>query len=137
MPVRMPETHRVRGWRRVLVLIANVNYFGTLTCHGCHKHIENEYPTIDHVECRSSGCDPKDINNTIVLCNSCNGRKCNRSVEETFGIEKRVEIEQYMATRLFSPDDLVKAREINKAFTKTADVLAAIALDAKSSAVVI
>lgn len=122
MPVRMKESHRVRGTKRILILMANVAHFGTITCMYCHKPIAG-YPHVDHIVSRASGGDAKSVANCVVACEVCNGRKCNRSVEETFGIEKRIEIEQYMATRLFSPDDLVRAREINRKYTKTFDIL--------------
>jgi hypothetical protein len=125
MPARMPETHRIRGTRRLLVIMANVNHYGQLVCHLCGKPI-NESPTIDHYECRSAGADPKDINNCIVAHNECNGRKCNKPAAAVFGQDVHDNIVKYMETRLFSPNDLSEARRINKEYTKTADKLMAV-----------
>jgi hypothetical protein len=125
MPVRMPENHRVRGSRRVMVLIGNVNKFNAIVCHYCLNPVVG-YPCIDHVECRANGGDAKDINNLIVACNTCNTRKGSKSVAEVFGQAKHDEICAYMDERNFSPNDLVKAREINRMFSKTADVLQAV-----------
>ena len=126
MPVRMSESDRIRGTKRVMIFIANVRTFGKITCHYCEKQIVFSFPHVDHFVTRKNGCDAKDINNCIVACEVCNGKKSGKSVIEVFGIEKHNEITKFMNTRIFTPNDLVMARKINKEFTQTKDVLTAV-----------
>lgn len=125
MPKRMSEKDRVRGTKRVLILIANANKYGQITCQYCNESIVG-YPCIDHFVSRATGGDPKAINNLVTACNTCNTKKGKKSVVEVFGQEKHNEIAEYMKVRLFSPNDLAKAREINRMYTKTKDVLQAV-----------
>lgn len=123
MPVRMPENQRIRGTKRVMIFIGNVRHFGRITCHYCHEPIVGHFPHVDHVIARANNGDAKDVHNCVVSCASCNGRKCATDIQEIFGKDKYNEVMKYLDSRVFSPNDLVKAREINRNFTKTADIL--------------
>lgn len=126
MPKRMNESDRIRGTKRVLIFIGNVRHFGAITCMYCHKPVVDQYPHVDHVISRSSGGDKKDVSNCVVSCEKCNGRKCATDIRIVFGEDKYNEVMSYLESRLFSPNDLAKAREINRMYTKTKDVLQAV-----------
>lgn len=126
MPIRMKESDRIRGTKRVIILIGNVRHFGVITCHYCHNPVVDHFPHVDHVIARANDGDAKDVNNCVVSCQRCNGRKCATDIREIFGDDKHNEIMEYLDSRLFSANDLVKAREINRMFSKTADVLQAV-----------
>lgn len=70
---RMLETDRIRGWRRMLVIIDNITRHGRLTCEWCGDSVEYA-PRIDHANPRALG-GGHEFDNLVVSCEHCNTTK--------------------------------------------------------------
>lgn len=97
MPIRMKESDRVRDAKRAVLLIENCTQYGYIVCEYCGEITMT--PQIDHFIPRSQGGAAKDLNNCVVSCPSCNGRRCDRSVAAVFGQEVEDRVINRLATR--------------------------------------
>lgn len=116
MPTRMPESHRVRGSRRIRCLIANVRAFDTLTCVYCKSELTTDnIPFIDHIIPRSQDGHLTHPDNLVVCCGPCNGRKGITNVVDVFGLDIAANVYHHINTRRLTEGDWQASIEIHKA----------------------
>ena len=119
--MRMLETDRVRGPRRVWLMIDSlIRHHGTLTCEWCGDNVQYA-PRIDHANPRSNGGAVHDRANLVVCCESCNTAKGDKPLT----IRQQHHLAAINASRVWNSDDWAAARRIAQYPTVTQRVNAA------------
>lgn len=110
----MKQSERIRGTKRLVVLLKNIQKYGVLTCMFCNTKIIFESPHVDHYIARNAGGDAKDLHNCIVACASCNSRKQDRNPRLLFGDKTADMIEDFLASIEYDEKSYEMARKVNK-----------------------